>query len=367
MFKTKSDFSHSEWASPVFQNRNSVSTLADLSQWIEVSESEIQGIESTKGVYAWRITPHYLSLMDKKDEHCPVRLQAIPRPEEMTISSGASPDPVGDIRFRKTPRIIHKYPNRVAFLVSDTCPVYCRHCTRKYHTTHVTGTYYGEGYQRSFKKDIEYIRDHSEIDDVLLTGGDPLSLSDAKLEWLLKELRSIGHISIIRFGSRFPVLMPQRITSLFCDMLSQYHPIWFNTHFNHPKEISEDSLIATDRLIRAGVAVQNQGVLLKGINDSAEILRALNKGLIAARIRPYYLYHCDEVRGVDHFRTSIKAGQAIMRQLIGYDSGFSVPSYIVTTIAGKIPVNPNYLSIESGKLVGRGYQGEAILLEEVHS
>ena len=367
MHKTKFDFPPQEWASPSFQIRNSVSTLEGLSQWIDVSASEAAGIEATKAIYAWRITPHYLSLMDKTNEFCPIRLQAIPRIEEMQEYKGASPDPVGDTLYRKTPRVIHKYPNRVALLVSDTCPVYCRHCTRKYHTTHISGTYYGEGYQHSFEKDIEYIRDHPEIDDVLLTGGDPLSLSDVKLDGLLKELRAIKHVSIIRFGSRFPVLMPQRVTPSFCEMLSQYHPLWFNTHFNHPREICEDSLRAIDRLIQAGIPVQNQSVLLKGVNDSSEILHLLHKGLLAARVRPYYLYHCDNVSGVAHFRTSIESGQSIMRQLTGFDTGFSVPSYIVTTTAGKIPVNPSYVTHEQGVLQGRGYKGEPVILEEACS
>ncbi|MCG8364283.1 MAG: arginine 2,3-aminomutase [Pseudanabaenales cyanobacterium] len=324
-----------DWKS---QLKHRITTLEQLKEWINVTESEEQAIRESKGKYRWSITPYYASLMAKDDVNCPIRRQAVPHPEEFIAFPGAEDDPVGDTVYRKTNRVVHKYPDRVIMLVTESCAVYCRHCTRKYHTTDLNGTYFEQSEAVSWQADFDYIASHPDIRDVLLTGGDPLTYGDDKLEFIISRLRQIKHVEIIRIGSRYPVLLPQRITPEFCDMLSKYHPIWLNTHFNHPKEITPDAANACDRLLRHGVVVQNQSVLLKRVNDDLETMRSLLTGLLKIRVRPYYLYHCDNVSGVSHFVTSVEKGREIMRGLLGYITGFAVPQYIITTKLGKIPL-----------------------------
>ncbi len=303
--------------------------------------------------------------MDKYDANCPIRLQTIPHLREMKIETNSDNDPVGDTSNLKTARVIHKYPNRIVLLVSDTCPVYCRHCTRKFHTTDVEGTYFGSDLAASYEEDFAYIESHPEIDDVLLTGGDPLIHYDKFLEVIIKRLRSIKHINIIRIGSRYPVFAPQRITEKFCQMLEKYHPIWVNTHFNHPKEVTEEAATACDRLLRHGIPVQNQSVLLKGINDDVETMRSLLKALLRIRVRPYYLYHCDNVSGVSHFMTTLEKGKEIMDAMVGFETGFSVPQYVVTTTLGKLAVNREYvITQEDGRIIGRNYKKESLDVTE---
>jgi lysine 2,3-aminomutase len=265
--------------------------------------------------------------------------------------------------FRKTNRVVHKYPDRIIMLATDVCPVYCRHCTRKYHTTDVDGTYFGEGASASWEADFAYVAAHPEIRDVLITGGDPLTLTDERLETIIARLRAIAHVEIIRIGSRYPVLLPQRITESLCAMLERYHPVWLNTHFNHPREITEESAAACDRLIRHGVIVQNQSVLLKGINDDPDTMRDLLRGLLKIRVRPYYLYHCDNVTGVSHFATSIETGHAIMGSLLGSFTGFGVPQYVLTTPLGKIPLWSEQLHADAaGELWVENYRGERMAI-----
>jgi lysine 2,3-aminomutase len=352
-------FTKAEWDSLSFHMHNLIRTEEQLQAWVELTTDERAAIRATEGKYRWLITPYYAALMDKHNPRCPIRLQAIPNGREMENVPGTEVDPVGDMHNSKTRRIVHKYPNRVVFLVSDTCPVYCRHCTRKFHTTDLEGSYYNQAFAKSYEADFEYIRAHPEIDDVLLTGGDPLILPDHKLEAIISTLRSIPHINIIRLGTRYPVFLPQRVTAEFCAMLARYHPVWLNTHFNHPVEVTADAAAACDRLLRHGVPVQNQSVLLKGVNDDVETMRALVKGLLKIRVRPYYLYHCDNVTGVAHFMTTIDKGRQILDALVGFETGFSVPSYVLTTGLGKIPIQRDYLEQHEGRLVARNYQGRS--------
>jgi len=328
-----------DWGNWRKQLSNRIKTLAELRAWINVTPDEEEAIRRCEGKYRWSITQYYASLMDRDDPNCPVRLQAVPNLRELAPTPGAEVDPVGDMVFRKTNRVIHKYPDRIVLLVTEVCPVYCRHCTRKFHTTDLDGTYFGIGEARSYDEDLAYVAAHPEIRDVLLTGGDPLVYPDEKLRFILQRLRAIPHVEIIRIGSRFPVLMPDRITPELCRMLEEFHPLWLNTHFNHPKEITPQAAAACDRLLRHGIPVQNQSVLLKGINDSVETMRALMHGLLRIRVRPYYLYHCDNVVGVSHFMTSLEQGRAIMESLSGFTTGFGVPQYVVTTDLGKIPAS----------------------------
>ncbi|WP_444957460.1 KamA family radical SAM protein [Microbulbifer sp. ZKSA002] len=350
------------WSDWRWQMRNRISTLDGLKRWINVSTSESDAIEQLKGIYRWSVTPYYASLMDPDDPNCPIRLQAVPSLEETIVPDSADVDPVGDQYFRKTNRVVHKYPDRVIFLVTSVCPVYCRHCTRKFHTTTVgPESYFEQGEATSWDEDIAYIESHPQIRDVLLTGGDPLMYSNDRLAKLLEKLRAIDHVEIIRIGSRFPVLAPQRITDELCEMLASFHPVWLNTHFNHPKEVTEEAAAACDRLLRAGIPVGNQTVLLKGVNNSPDVMRQLMLALVKIRVRPYYLYHCDNVVGVSHFMTSLKEGQAIYESLQGHITGFAVPQYVLTTELGKNPVMP-YEYVKQGDIEGewhiRNFRGQ---------
>ncbi|RAL24451.1 arginine 2,3-aminomutase [Thermoflavimicrobium daqui] len=345
------------------QFRNRIQTLEELKKHIHVSAEEEAAIKRSEGIYRWAVTPYYASLMDPNDPNCPIRKQAIPSSNEFIKYDYSDVDPVGDTKYRVTNRVVHKYPDRIIMLITDTCPVYCRHCTRKYHTTDLDGTYFGDNEVQTFEDDFKYIEDHPEIRDVLLTGGDPLTYSDRKLEKIIGRLRSIPHVEIIRIGSRYPVLLPQRITKEFCEMLEKYHPIWLNTHFNHPKEVTEESARAVDLLLRHGIPVQNQSVLLKGINDDLDTMKELLHELVKIRVRPYYLYHCDNVTGVSHFMTSLEKGIEIMKGLVGYTTGFATPNYIITTINGKIPIPiETIIDYNEDGLVLKSYENKETIL-----
>lgn len=352
----------SDWRS---QLQHRITTVEELRKWVAVTDDEEEAIRASIGKYRWAITPYYTSLMDKDNPNCPIRLQAVPNKQEFLPFPGADPDPVGDTVYRKTNRVVHKYPDRVIMLVTEVCAVYCRHCTRKYHTTDLEGTYFETNTAASWEKDFEYIASHPEIRDVLLTGGDPLTHSDEKLELIISRLRKIPHVEIIRIGSRYPVLLPQRITPEFCAMLEKYHPIWLNTHFNHPKEITPEAAEAVNRLLRHGIPVQNQTVLLKGVNDDLETMRALLKGLLKIRVRPYYLYQCDNVTGVSHFMTSVEKGREIMRGLLGHMTGFAVPQYIITTKLGKIPLWEEQLHEDENGCWLENYKGEIMWVDNL--
>lgn len=334
---------HEKWSDWRWHMANRIRSTDQLKEWVDVTADEEAAINACANRFKFQITPYYASLMSRDDPNCPIRLQAVPNTLEFETYTGADVDPVGDTRYRKTNRVVHKYPDRVILLVTETCPVYCRHCTRKYHTTNMEGSYFEEREGKSFDEDFDYIASNPAIRDVLLTGGDPLVYSERKLEAIISRLRSIPHVEIIRIGSRFPVLLPQRITPELCTMLEKYHPIWINTHFNHPKEITPEAEAAIDLLLRHGIPVGNQSVLLKGVNDNVDTMRELVQKLVAIRVRPYYLYHCDNVTGVSHFVTSIEKGKEIMAGLLGHTTGFSVPNYIITTELGKIPINRDYV------------------------
>lgn len=352
------------WGDWRWQMRHRITTLAELREWIQVSPEEEAAISACAGKYRWAITSYYASLMDQTDPACPIRRQAIPSLAELQPPATSSVDPVGDTVFRRTNRVIHKYPDRIVMLVTDQCPVYCRHCTRKFHTTDSDGTYFGEGEAASWEPDFAYVESHPEIRDVLLTGGDPLTYSDQRLETIISRLRAIPHVEIIRIGSRYPVLLPMRITTEFCEMLDRYQPLWLNTHFNHPREVTPEAAAACDSLIRHGIVVQNQSVLLRGINDDPSVMRALLSKLLQIRVRPYYLYHCDNVTGVSHFTTTIESGRAIMKSLLGRFTGFGVPQYVLTTPLGKIPLWEEQLhATGDGELWVENYRAETMPLE----
>jgi lysine 2,3-aminomutase len=330
------------------QNRiHSVEALAD---WIEPTAAEREAIEKTSDVFRWNITPYYARLMDATDPTDPVRRQVVPTLDELDDALVDELDPLDETGHSPVKNLIHNYEDRVAFCVTAECAIYCRYCLRKRMVGDANFFMRTDEHQAA----IDYIAEHDEIRDVLLTGGDPLTFNEDNLEWLLSRLRAIDHVELIRFGSRMPVKLPYRITDELCDLLARYHPIWVNTHFNHPKELTDDAAAAIDRLKGAGVPVGNQTVLLRGINDDVETMKALNEGLVRMRVRPYYLYQAQVIGGTGHLRTPIEVGMHIMRRLRGRTSGFAIPTYVLDTPHGKVPLNRSYV---------KGRDGAHVLME----
>lgn len=328
-----------QWNDWRWHMRHRIESEEALREYFDPTAEEIEAIEATKDVFQWSITPYYASLMDRANPTCPIRRQVVPLMEELAPDVVGMEDPLEEVAHSPVKNLIHNYPDRVAFCVTSQCAIYCRYCLRK-RMVGEAGFMMRKG---ELREAIAYIAAHPEINDVLLTGGDPLTLGDANIDWLLTELRAIGHVDIIRIGSRMPVKLPQRITPELCDVLSRHHPIWFNTHFNHPKELTSEAGAAIDRLLRAGVPVGNQTVLLKGINDSVETMRELCRGLVHMRIRPYYLYQAQLIGGTAHLRTPIEVGMHIIQELQGHLTGFAIPKYILDTPFGKVPLTRDYV------------------------
>ncbi|KJR47945.1 Lysine 2,3-aminomutase [Desulfosporosinus sp. I2] len=309
------------------------------------------------------ITPYYFSMIDPKDTECPIRKQAIPSIHELSKSSCDLEDPLHEEADSPVPGLTHRYPDRVLLLVTDQCSMYCRHCTRR----RMAGQTDKALPLNRFKLALEYIRSNPQIRDVLISGGDPFALSDERLEFILSNLRSIPHVEIIRIGTRTPVVLPMRITDHLIQVLQNHQPIWVNTHFNHPQELTVESRNALNRLANAGIPLGNQSVLLKGINDCPVIMKKLVHELVKCRVRPYYLYQCDLSNGIEHFRTSVSTGLEIIEMLRGHTSGFAVPTFVVDAPGGggKIPLQPNYLiSQSSDKVILRNYEGVISVYQE---
>lgn len=345
-----------EWDSWEWQVRNRITSLDVLKEVISLTPEEEEGIQKSLEILRMGITPYYALLMDQEDSHCPIRMQAVPTIHETHFSMADMDDPLHEEADSPVPGLTHRYPDRVLFLITDMCSMYCRHCTRRRFAGHFDG-----GVPRDrIDAAIEYIENTPVIRDVLLSGGDALLLSDALLEYIIKRLRAIPHVEIIRIGSRTPVVCPQRITPELVDMLKKYHPIWLNTHFNHAKEITPESKAACERLANAGIPLGNQSVLLKGINDSIHIMRDLVHELAKIRVRPYYIYQCDLSNGIEHFRTPVSVGIEIIEGLRGHTSGYCVPTFVVDAPGGggKIPVMPQYMISQSpSKVILRNYEG----------
>jgi lysine 2,3-aminomutase len=324
---------------------------------IQFNEVERLEIEETLARFPLSITPYYLSLIETGDyRNDPIFKQSFPSVNELSIQKCETADPLHEDHDSPAPGITHRYPDRVLFHISNICSMYCRHCTRK----RKVGDSDFIPDRETIMQGVEYIRNTPQIRDVLLSGGDPLMLSDDYLEWILKEISSIPHVEVIRIGSRMPVVLPYRITDRLVEMLKKYHPIWLNTHFNHPRELTDSSREALKKLADAGIPLGNQSVLLRDVNDCPRIMRSLVHKLVANRVRPYYLYQCDLSEGLSHFRTPVGKGVEILESLIGHTSGFSVPTYVIDAPGGggKIPIMPNYLiSWSSNKVVLRNYEG----------
>ncbi len=334
---------------------------------IKLEEKERKKVSLTLEKFPLSITPYYLSLIDTEDfRNDPIFKQAFPSPEELNVDRRDMADPLAEDKDSPAPGITHRYPDRVLFHVSNVCSMYCRHCTRK----RKVGDLDSIPNKEMLQKGLEYIRDTPVIRDVLLSGGDPLMLSDDYLDWILTELRQIPHVQIIRIGSRMPVVLPYRITDDLVNMLKKHHPVWLNTHFNHPRELTTSSRQALRKLADGGIPLGNQTVLLAGVNDCPRIVKSLVHKLVDNRVRPYYLYQCDLSEGLTHFRTPVGKGIEIMESLIGHTSGFAVPTYVVDAPGGggKIPLNPNYLiSLSTNKVVLRNYEGVITTYQEPDS
>ncbi len=345
-----------QWNDWKWQQKNRVTTLEELARLFGIDDITSERLGEVFELYRTAITPYYLCLIDFDDPRDPLRLQSVPAVEELLNPGELTWDPLNEEGDSPVTGIVHRYPDRCLFLVTSYCPLYCRYCTRKRKWVDEDGT---TG-QRKIEKMIEYVAEHPEIRDVIVSGGDPLSLSLTYLEKILAGLRAIPHVEIIRFGSRVPVFLPQRIDSELTSLLEKYHPIWINTHFNHPNEITPESAAACDRLLRAGIPVNNQAVLLRGVNDCPYTMRDLVQGLMRIRVRPYYLYLCDQVMGAEHFRTSVGEGIEIIEFLRGHTSGLAVPQFVLDAPGGggKVPLMPNYVLGHYGdSIVYRNFEG----------
>jgi len=334
---------------------------------IEFDEGKRRQLEMTLKKFPLSITPYYLSLIDPEDfENDPVFRQSFPSPLELRVSPCEMKDPLAEDKDSPIAGITHRYPDRVLFHISNICSMYCRHCTRKRKVGDVDNI---PG-RDEVAKGLDYIRSNPAVRDVLLSGGDPLMLPDIYLNWILAELRKIPHVQVIRIGTRMPVVLPYRVTDELVATLKLHHPVWINTHFNHPKEITSASKAALRKLADAGIPLGNQSVLLAGVNDCPRVMKTLVHKLVENRVRPYYLYQCDLSEGLSHFRTPVGKGIEIMESLIGHTSGFAVPTYVIDAPGGggKIPVLPNYLvSLSTNKVVLRNYEGVITTYKEPDS
>ncbi len=345
-----------QWNDWHWQVKNRIESLEDLKKYITLSAEEEEGVKKTLETLRMAITPYYFSLMDINDPNCPVRKQAIPSIKEIHKAEADLLDPLHENKYSRVHGLTHRYPDRVLLLITDMCSMYCRHCTRR----RFAGANDDAMPMDRIDKAIEYIAKTPQVRDVLLSGGDALLVSDETLEYIISKLRAIPHVEIVRIGSRTPVVLPQRITPELVEMLKKYHPIWLNTHFNHPKEVTPESKKACELMANAGIPLGNQSVLLRGINDCVHVMKRLVHDLVKMRVRPYYIYQCDLSMGLEHFRTPVSKGIEIIEGLRGHTSGYAVPTFVVDAPGGggKTPVMPQYvISQAPHKVVLRNFEG----------
>ncbi|MBE5994757.1 MAG: glutamate 2,3-aminomutase [Paenibacillaceae bacterium] len=351
-----------DWNDYKWQLKNRITDVESLSRILLVSEKEKQLIQEVGEKFRWAVSPYYLSLADPDDSFDPIRLMSVPNYKELEDSC-TDLDPMAEEYTNPAGCITRRYPDRLIINVTNECAMYCRHCQRRRNI----GEQDVHNSRDKIAESIQYIRENEEIRDVLITGGDALTLSDQQLEWIISQLKEIPHVDYIRLGTRIPVTMPQRITKELCDMLKKYHPIYLNTHFNHPMEITEESKAACERLADAGIVLGNQAVLLNGINNDKFVMRVLNHELLKCRVRPYYIFHAKHVQGTTHFNTSIEDGIEIMEYLRGYTSGLAIPTFIVNAPKGqgKTPIFPNYIiSRGPGYVKFRTWEGNVVKYED---
>lgn len=347
----------SDWNDWRWQLKNRITTLEQLERLLpELTASERAGAILARSKLAMAITPYFFNLIQAEDENCPIRWQVVPRLEETQQSSWEMADPCGEDAHSPVPGLVHRYPDRVLFLVTDRCAAYCRYCTRSRLVSNATGY----DFHPDFDRQLAYIESHPEIRDVLLSGGDPLLFSDEKLEYLLARLRAIPHIEFLRIGTRIPVFLPQRITPELCAMLRQFHPLFVSIHSNHPRELTTEVRDALGRLADAGIPLGNQSVLLRHVNDDVEVMKLHVQKLLRCRVRPYYIYQCDLIAGSAHLRSSVRKGIEIMQGLRGHTTGYAVPQFVIDAPGGggKVPINPEYvLSHNHDRVVIRNFEG----------
>ena len=345
-----------QWQDWIWQLKNRITNREQLEQYMTLTPDEKAGVAFAGKKLALSITPYFFNLIDRDDPNCPIRLQMIPREGETKISEGEMLDSLGEDEHSPVPGIVHRYPDRVLFLVTDRCAAYCRYCT----SSRLVSNAQDYNFHPEYEQGLRYIESHPEVRDVLLSGGDPLLLSDRKLEHLLARLREIPHVEFIRIGSRIPVFLPQRITPKLTEIFKKYGPIWMSIHVNHPKEATAELKAACDRLSYAGVPLGNQSVLLAGVNDDAETMKALVHRLLRMRVRPYYLYQMDLITGGTHFKVDVRKGLEIIKALRGHTTGYAIPQYVIDAPGGggKVPLNPDYIeSINDDEIVFRNYEG----------
>ena len=346
------------WHDWRWQLRNRIKDLAGLERILKLSDSERYSIQQHQGPLPVSITPYYASLLESENPQQPLRRTVVSVKEEFHFSPEEAMDPLGEDGHSPVPGLVHRYPDRVLFLVTETCSVYCRYCTRSRMVGQKDTTLRFNPMQ--WQHALEYIAKTPSVRDVLLSGGDPLTLADNRLDWLLSQLRNIPHVEIVRIGTKVPVVLPQRITPALTNILRKYHPLFMSLHFTHPDELTPETAQACTRLADAGIPLGSQTVLLKGINDSVEVMKPLMQGLLKIRVRPYYLYQCDPVLGSSHFRTSVQKGLDIIQGLRGHTSGYAVPTYVIDAPGGggKIPLLPDYVQgRDEQNVILKNFQG----------
>lgn len=348
--------SDEQWNSHTWQLKNRITSLSQLEEHLDLSEEERSGVLLSGTKLAMAITPHFFNLIDREDPDCPIRRQIIPRVEETLVSPYEMADPCGEDGSMPVPGLVHRYPDRVLFLVTDRCAAYCRYCTR----SRVVSGAGEQELETDHEAAFRYLEEHTEIRDVLLSGGDPLLFSDKKLEKILERLRSIEHIEFLRIGSRVPIFLPQRITPELCEMLQKYHPLFLSVHVNHPRELTSEVKEGLERLANHGVPMGNQSVFLRGVNDSVEVMKTLVHKLLMCRVRPYYLYQLDLIQGSSHLQAPVAKGIEIIEGLRGHTTGYAIPQFVIDAPGGggKVPVNPDYvLQRNSERVVIRNFEG----------
>jgi lysine 2,3-aminomutase len=346
-----------EWGDWRWQMRHAVKSLEALERYVPLTADERAGVQETQAIFRMGISPYYLSLIDPEHPFCPVRMQSIPARAEARVRPGELADPLGEDKKRPEEAIVHKYPDRVLFLALDTCSVYCRHCTRR----RITKGGEAELSKEQMRRGIEYIRRHPEVRDVLISGGDPFLLTEARLEELLAPLSEIPHVEMIRIGTRIPVCLPMRVTDALARTLRRYAPVYVVTHFNHPKEITPEAREACERLVDHGIPVENQAVLMRRLNSDARIIKELSHRLLRIRVRPYYLHQMDVAEGCEHLRTPLAKGIEILEQLRGHTTGLAVPHLAVDLPGGggKVTLQPDYVvERATDQTVFRNFKGE---------
>jgi lysine 2,3-aminomutase len=351
------DVSDQDWNDWHWQARNRLRTLAHLEQVLVLSDDERAALSRAKSMLPVSITPYYMSLVSRDDQSQPLRRTVVPTTGEFDHGVGEADDPLGEDGDSPIPGLVHRYPDRVLLLVTDFCSSYCRYCTR----SRVVGHGGIAPSESRLEKAFEYIRNTPAVRDVLISGGDPLALSDERLDWILTQLRQIPHVEFVRIGTKMPAVLPQRITPKLCRMLRKHHPLWMSIHFLHPDECTPESYQACTRLADAGIPLGSQTVLLKGVNDDVETMKRLVHRLLMMRVRPYYLYQCDPITGSQHFRTSVSKGLEIIEGLRGHTTGYAVPNYVIDAPGGggKIPLQPNYVvGREGDDLLLRNFRGD---------